>query len=216
MTIRDRVGLFNFGQAPTSIPGPEPGFGLSFHSYAIDAAGEANVARLGVEAAERDGAPVILTEFGATSDPVVLRRLVGQLDERLLPWMLWAYEKQIVRDQQRPLEPDAIHSQAALDALVRPYPLATAGIPTRIAFDPELRTLELAYATGRAGGGAFARRLDTLVLVPRRQYPDGYTVAVTGARVRSKPAFSVIASPRPEPWMAPTFAPRWKGSKRCA
>src|SRR6185436_3292315 len=100
--------LFNFGQGPTTIPGPEPGFALSFHSYALNEDGERSVVRLGVEAAERDGAPVLLTEFGATSDPVTLGRLAAQFDERQLSWMFWEYHEQIVRDQHRPVTPDAV------------------------------------------------------------------------------------------------------------
>ena len=43
--------LFNFGQTPTTIPGSEPGFALSFHSYALDVNGEMNVASNGAAAA---------------------------------------------------------------------------------------------------------------------------------------------------------------------
>ncbi len=179
--------LFNFGQAPTSIPGTDPGLALSFHSYALDVTGETNVVRFGVEAAERDGAPVVITEFGASSDPVQLNRLTAQFEARLVPWMFWAYNEQIVRNQQIPLTPEAVHSQAALDALVRPYPVATTGVPTRIAFDPATRIFELEYETARAGGGSFPRRLDTVVFMPRRHYPNGYTVEVKGARVMSEP-----------------------------
>src|SRR4029453_3512077 len=61
--------LFNFGQAPTTLPGTRPGAAPSFHSYALSIAGEeGGVVRLAVEAAERDGAPLIATEFGATLD----------------------------------------------------------------------------------------------------------------------------------------------------
>jgi len=177
--------LFNFGQAATSLPGPEPGRALSFHAYALDVAGERGVLRQAVTAAERDRAPLLLTEFGATSDPVTLNRLAAQFDELRVPWTFWAYAEQMVRDMHAPLTPDAVN-QTTLDALARPYPVATAGVPTRIAFDPATRVFELDYATTPAAGGSFRRRADTLVSVPTRQYPDGYTVTVTGARVRSK------------------------------
>jgi endoglycosylceramidase len=179
--------LFNFGQAPTTIPGSDPGLALSFHSYALDVPAETNVVRFGVEAAARDGAPVVITEFGASSDPLLLDRLTAQFEERLVPWIFWAYNEQIVRNQQIPLTPDAVHSQAALDALVRPYPVATTGVPTRVAFDPATKVFELEYETTRAGGGAFPRRLDTVVFIPRRHYPNGYTVEAKGARVTSAP-----------------------------
>ena len=179
--------LFNFGQTPTTIPGTDPGFALSFHSYAANVTGETNVVRLGVEAAERDGAPVVVTEFGASRDPVLLARLTAQFEARMVPWMFWAYDEDIVRNQQIPLTPDAVASQAALDALVRPYPMATTGEPTRIAFDPATKVFELAYETTRVGGGSFPLRLDTVVFVPRRHYPNGYTVKAKGARLMSAP-----------------------------
>jgi endoglycosylceramidase len=179
--------LFNFGQAPTTIPGTDPGFALSFHSYAIDLNGEINLVRFGVEAAERDGAPALMTEFGASVDPVLLNRLTAQFEARIVPWMFWSYDGEIVRDQHAPLTPDSIASQEALDALVRPYPVATTGVPTRVAFDPETKVFEFEYDPTRVGGGHFPRRLDTLVFVPRRHYPDGYTVEAEGARVVSEP-----------------------------
>lgn len=179
--------LFTFGQAPTTIPGTDPGFALSFHSYALDVTGETNVVRFGVEAAERDGAPAVVTEFGASSDPVLLNRLTAQFEARMVPWMFWAYNEQIVRNQQIPLTPEAVNSQAALDSLVRPYPVATTGVPTRIAFDPATKVFELEYDTARVSGGSFPRRLDTVVFLPRRHYPNGYTVEAKGARVMSAP-----------------------------
>ena len=212
--------LFNFGLVPTSIPGTDPGFGLSFHSYALDVAGELNVVRFGVEAAARDGAPVLLTEFGASSDPVVLNRLTAQFDARLVPWMFWAYDEQIVRDQQVPLTPAAVHSPAALDALVRPYPVVTTGIPTRIAFDPASKVFELAYSTARADGGVFPPRLETVVFVPRRHYPHGYTVQAIGARVRSKPCeqYLRLRTRRPHQQVTVRIVPKGSGpgfGRRC-
>lgn len=179
--------LFNFGQAPTTIPGTDPGLALSFHSYALSVAGEEAVLRFAVEAAERAQQPLVETEFGASTDAVLLSRLTRQLDDRLVPWMFWHYGQRITRDPMQPPGPDNLTSAAALAALVRPYPMATTGVPARIAFDPETRVFEFSYTTERPGGGRYHRRLPTLVSVPHRQYPDGYTVEVSGARVTSKP-----------------------------
>jgi len=209
--------LFNFGQAPTTIPGTDPGFALSFHSYALDVTGETNVVRFGVEAAERDGAPVVLTEFGASTDPVLLNRLTAQFEARMVPWMFWAYDGEIVRDQQIPLTPDAVVSEAALDALVRPYPVATTGVPTRIAFDPVTKVFDLAYDTTRAGGGSFPRRLDTLVFVPPRQYPNGYVVRAKGAQVMSRPCATQLRlrTRRPGRPVSVHVTPRPSRPRRC-
>jgi endoglycosylceramidase len=207
--------LFSFGRAPTAMPGPDPGFALSFHSYALDATGEANVAGFGVAAAERDSAPALVTEFGASSDPVLLERLTAGFDAVRLPWMFWAYNEQIVRDQEIPLTPDVVHSQAALDVLVRPYPMATAGVPTHIAFDPSTKVFHLEYATTGARGERLSRRLETVVFVPERQYPEGYTVEVQGARIKSAPCAGKLRlrTRRPGRPVSVTITPGVVGAK---
>ena len=48
--------LFNFGVAPTSLPGAATGNGLSFHSYAATQDAEPAVIDFAVNAAERDRA----------------------------------------------------------------------------------------------------------------------------------------------------------------
>ena len=178
--------LFNFGRGPTSIPGTDPGFALSFHSYALDTASEEAVAQYGVDAATRDGAPAVVTEFGAVTDPIKLNRLAGQFEDRLLPWMFWSYQAEIIRDESIPPAGDNLTSAAALAVLVRPYPIVTAGTPTAIAFDPGTRVFDFAYTTERPGGGRYHRRLETVVYIPPRHYPDGYVVKVRGAKVTSK------------------------------
>lgn len=178
--------LFNFGQGPTSLPGTAPGVALSFHSYALNQAGEEAVAQLGAAAAVRDGAPVLLTEFGAVTDGPTLTRLAGQFDANLLPWMFWSYESEIIRSEAAPPAGDNLHA-SSLDALVRPYPVAIAGVPTAIAYDAPSRTFDFAYTTERPDGGLYDdRRLETIVFVPSRHYPDGYVVKVRGAKVTSK------------------------------
>lgn len=184
--------LFNFGQVATSMPGTGTGNGLSFHSYAIDVAGEEAVVANAVAAASRDAAPVLATEFGATLDPAVLTRLAAQLDTALVPWMMWDYET-LVADTARPAGRDNLRSVEAFDALARPYPTAVTGTPTSMAFDPASKAFDLAYATARPGGGRYAGGLVTTVSIPRAQYPDGYTVEVTGATVTSRPCAGTLA-----------------------
>jgi len=183
--------LFNFGQVATSMPGSATGNGLSFHSYAIDVAGEEAVVANAVAAATRDEAPVIATEFGATLDPVVLDRLAGQLDGGLVPWMMWDYHT-LVADRARPAGRDNLRSAAALDALVRPYPTAVAGTPTAMGFEATTRTFDLAYDTTGPGGRRYPGGLATVVSVPGAQYPDGYAVEVTGATVTSRPCAETL------------------------
>jgi endoglycosylceramidase len=158
--------LFNFGQTPTTLPGTDPGLALSFHSYQ---------------------APALVTEFGATIDPVILNRLASQMDSRLLPWLDWAYNESIIRQPMQPAGSDNLRSREAFDALVRPYPTAVAGTPTQIAFDPGTKTFDFAYDTVSPAGTRYAEDLVTVVSIPARHYPDGYTVTVAGVTITSTP-----------------------------
>src|SRR6185295_8296986 len=66
-----------------------------------------------------------------------------------------------------------------LKMLERTYPQATAGIPVSLSFDPDTAAFDYKY-TPRAAAGP------TEIYVPvALHYPQGYKVAVTGARVTS-------------------------------
>ncbi|MBX3026849.1 cellulase family glycosylhydrolase [bacterium] len=179
--------LFNFGQANTSLPGPDERLALSFHSYALDAASEEGVVARAVAAAERDRRPVLCSEFGASVDPVLLNRIAGQLEQGLVPWLFWSYDENITIDLTRPPGGDNLRSSEAFDALVRPYPVAVAGTPTAISFDPATRVFRFEYDTTAPAGGALPPWVLTAVSVPARQYPGGYLVEVEGAVVTSPP-----------------------------
>lgn len=184
--------LFNFGQADTSIPGPDERLALSFHSYALDVASEEGVIARAVAAAERDQRPLVCTEFGASIDPVLLNRLTAQMEAGIVPWMFWAYNENIIRDLDQPAGDDNLRSPEALAALVRPYPVATAGTPTAVAFDPTTKRFDFAYDTVAPGGGSYPEAVLTVVSVPARQYPDGYTASVEGAVVTSAPGAPLL------------------------
>ena len=91
--------LFNFGQAPTTLPGTEAGRALSFHSYAINVDGEEAVIAYAIAAATRDAKPLLLTEFGASVDPMVLNRLTTEMETGLVPWLFWSYDGEVIGDQ---------------------------------------------------------------------------------------------------------------------
>lgn len=184
--------LFNFGQAPTTIPGDIPGTALSFHSYALDVGGEERVLAYGVAAAERDQIAAVVTEFGATIDPVILHRITTQMDAQLLSWLDWAYNESIIADASEPAGPDNLRSEAAFAALVRPYPVALAGTPTAMSFDSTTKEFELRYTTSRPDGGTYPDALLSVVSVPPRQYPNGYSVAVVGATLTSAADASLL------------------------
>jgi endoglycosylceramidase len=179
--------LFNFGQATTSIPGSDAGVALSIHSYALSTSGEEAVVTNGIAAAERDQAPLLLTEFGGVTDPVALNRLTAEMEAGMLPWMFWSYDGEVIGDLSQPAGPDNLASPAAFDALVRPYPVAIAGTPKSIAFDPNSKNFDLGYDTAGPNNVERASDLVSVVFVPQRQYPSGYAVTVDGATVVSEP-----------------------------
>ena len=178
--------LFNFGVAPTSLPGPATGNGLSFHSYAATPDAEPAVVDFAVTAAERDRAPLIATEFGATTSAPTLQRLTAGFDRRLVPWMFWAYNESVIDDPSLPAGLGNLASPDGFRALVRPYPVALAGTPQRLAFDPATRVLDLTFTTRSPSGGRIWRWLPSVVHLPRLVYPDGYAVQVEGAQVLSR------------------------------
>lgn len=180
--------LFNFGQAPTSIPGADSGNVLSWHSYALDVAGEEGVAAFAQEAAERDDTPAVATEFGATTDTAQVNRLLDQIEGGLMGWMFWAYNEQVVpgyggRDDSVPRIEQA--NVELLTAMVRPYPTAVTGTPTATGFDDESLAYAVSYDTAGPSGQEYGDDLETVLSVPEFRYPDGYVVSATGAEVTS-------------------------------
>jgi endoglycosylceramidase len=179
--------LFNFGTATTTLPGADTGNAFSVHSYAVVPAAEQSLLDQALAAAERDRAPLVITEFGATTDAVTLERLVAGFDGAIVPWIFWAYNEEIIRNVNLPAGLDNVHSLDAVAALVRPYPMAVAGTPTSTAFDPETGVFDFAYETKSPNGRRFRGNPMTVVSVPDLHYPDGYEVDVQGARVLSEP-----------------------------
>src|SRR5579862_7263653 len=162
--------LFNFGQAATSLPGPIPGRALAVHSYATSMSGELGVVSNAVAAVQRYQRPLLLTEFGAVIDPVVLNRLTAEMEAGLVPWMFWAYEGEVINDRTQPAGPDNLLSPEAFDAIVRPYPVALTGTPTATVFDPATNIFDLTYDTTSPSGGHYPGNLVSVVYVPQRRY----------------------------------------------
>jgi endoglycosylceramidase len=183
--------LFNFGNAATSLPGAGSTNALSAHAYAVNAPLNALVMDHSVAAAQRDGAPVLVTEWGATVDPAFLTLTEDQFDARLVPWLFWSYNGLVVSDSRQPLVSPNLNT-TVLDALTRPYPTHVNGTPIRLGFDSATATLGFAYSTHRPDGRPASRGLETEIAVPARSYPTGYAVTVLGADVTSKPCASTL------------------------
>jgi endoglycosylceramidase len=178
--------LFNFGSADTSLPGLGSSNALSTHVYALDRASNAAVMDRSVAAAERDGAPLLVTEWGASSDPAFLQELVTQFDERLVPWLFWSHNEHVVHDSTKPIVPPNLDI-TVLDALTRPYPTLVNGTPTHQSFDRATGVGEIAFSTTRSDGRRAPHHLRSVVVVPKLRYPEGYEATVTGAEVTSRP-----------------------------
>jgi endoglycosylceramidase len=178
--------LFNLGGAQTSLPGAATTQVLATHVYAGSEAGDLTVIDNSVDAAERDGVAVLATEWGATNDPALITRTADQFDSRLLPWLFWAYNENIIIDTHRPPTADNVRT-SVLDALTRPFPTVVNGTPTLLRFDAVTDTLDFAYDTERPDGHAAPAGLATVVAVPRDRYPDGYTASAIGATITSRP-----------------------------
>lgn len=179
--------LFNFGQGPTSLAGTGTGHLLAAHSYAIDRAGELAVVANTVRSWRRDQKPVLITEFGAVTDPVLIDRMTGDFDRALLPWIFWHYSGEMVPDLTGPADLAHVTNLAGFTALVRPYARSLTGIPRQQGFSPTTLRYDLTYTTTSPLGKAYPATLDSVIFVPALRYPSGYQVQVTGATVTSAP-----------------------------
>jgi endoglycosylceramidase len=183
--------LFNFGSADTSLPGRASPNVLSTHVYALNAPANAAVMDRSVAAATRDAAALLVTEWGAISDPATLIQTEDQFDARLVPWLYWSYNGLVVADSNKPLVSPNL-DEAVLDALTRPYPSVVNGTPVRLSYDTATQTLDFTYSTRRPDGHRSSPGLETVVNIPARSYPTGYAVTVVGAHVTSHRCTSTL------------------------
>jgi endoglycosylceramidase len=139
--------------------------------------------------------PTLMTEFGATQDQDDLTEMVALADQHQLGWTEWAYTgndptstspdgQALVLDPSKPPR-GANVERAKLKALAEAYPQVVAGTPVSYAF--QNRVFSLTYRTARVSGrGRFPAGAVSVVAVPHIQFPHGYRVRVSGARVVSR------------------------------
>ena len=188
-------------------PKPKGGkVGFNFHDYCLASLGdtlcnplEQHTMDNALEQSRTHNVPMLLSEFGATSDPATIKRMVDRSDRAMVSWMWWHYcgcddpttsgpgdEQAIVRNPHKaPSGANVLWNKLAL--LERPYPMAVAGTPAGYSYDRDSNTFALSYSTRAPGGRRLPRAVQTTVFVPRLHYPRGYVVRVTGARVTSAP-----------------------------
>lgn len=207
--------FFDYGAATQLGDVGDPNALFAFHNYCLDAVAsgveglgngetpsdplqlcglDENQVFTNAEArASTSGDALLMDEWGNTTDTTVLDRVAAEADARMVGWSYWAYEDccasaaAVVRNGTEPPTSPGNLNSAVLDALARPYPQAIAGTPTAWSFDPVSKVFALNYSTSRVGGGNFPGGTVTRVEVPALQYPTGYAVTVTGARVVSAP-----------------------------
>jgi endoglycosylceramidase len=202
--------LFNFG-ANTNLPRfNDKSTGFAFHDYCVAAQNGGGEPQPVCDPSEdlpftnavshvaATGDALMLTEFGASDDAGVLQRMEDRADRNMVPWLEWAYcgcedptgssppsVEALVLDPHQPPTGSNVKS-AKLRVLARPYPQAIAGTPQSYSFDPSNGSFDLTYSTARAdGSGRFPAGSTTEVRLPPVQYPHGYSVTVSGARVTS-------------------------------
>jgi hypothetical protein len=131
-----------------------------------------------------------------------LDRTFRAIEDNLLSCTLWNYTADndnlhgdqwndedlslFSRDQQRGRRDDLDSGGRALQAAIRPYPMAVAGEPLKLSFDPGSGEFELVIRDDPRVATA------TEVFVPRLQYPRGYHVAVSDGDCAERPQDQVL------------------------
>lgn len=203
---------------PTSLPAPlsdDPDLGFTFHYYdrpcslahePTTAAGvqsqdascsedEGAALDAGIAYAKRAGAAVDFGEFGDSTNVTDVANMVDLEDQRFLNWTYWEYYTTnaslapglLLDDQRSGSEANA--RQDLLNALVVPYPEAVNGTPTSYALDRSNWIMHLTYLTAPVEPNLSCPSARTVISVPRRDYPHGYRVHVTGGKVVSAPTW---------------------------
>ena len=176
----------------------QPGMVFSFHDY-----GPGSLAVTSVQNAENyaqaHGIPAFMSEFGATDSQSTISTTMQDANQQLIGWSEWAYSGQgdittsanppslesLVYNPELPPTGDNLNT-AALSTLAEPYPQEISGTPDSYSFDNGI--FQFSYSTAQADGlGNFPAGSETTISVPSVEFPDGYTVSVTGGEVVSAP-----------------------------
>jgi endoglycosylceramidase len=204
---------FDFGSQTTLPTFSDTDIGMSFHDYclgnastepAVCSRSESEVVANALSRSDQTGAALMLTEFGATSNLTDLARVIDDADSHQISWIEWAYcgcadptgtippsIEGLVSNPALPGTGSNVDS-AKLRVLAEPYPRVVSGTPSSYSFDPATRRLTFSYSTVSPAGKRFGAGACTAVVVPPAQYPAGYEVSATGARVTSAAGSGVL------------------------
>jgi endoglycosylceramidase len=179
--------------------------GFAFHPY-IATAEEVGMAEQYATFADT---ALLASEWGATTDPAIIRAKASVLDDGMMSWTYWTWANQtppkipgtksgeakppngsehqgIVHDLTEPRTAPNV-SEDRLGALSRAYPRAVAGTPKQFSFDAKNRTFTMSYWPRAVSGKSLPKEAETEVFLPTRHYPRGYEARVTGGTVVSPP-----------------------------
>ena len=155
--------------------------------------------------AQQQDIPALMTEFGGTSSlPEITQNLVSApmnaADQHDMGWDEFLFSgtanngQSLVYNPELPPTGDNVNT-ADLQTIAEPYPQETSGTPGSYSF--ENGVFQYSYSTAAVNGsGDFPAGSQTTISVPTVEFPDGYTVSVTGGEVVSAPDAThlVIAS----------------------
>ena len=198
MIFYEPVVLFDFG-IPTNLTGlAGDRVGMSFHDYLSK---NFNLPiQNALSHSRKTKVALFMTEFVASVDPAPVIKVANLADSSFLSWVYWAYanktpfkivspglpatpaQQGVVLDLSKARE-GANLNRPILQALTRPYPVAIAGTPINVGFDPVKQVFHLEYRT--SGVDSTLRSQETVIVMPTSLYPKGYHVEVSGAKVIS-------------------------------
>jgi endoglycosylceramidase len=200
--------LFDTGEVPIHLGTVDaPGTALSFHAYCeFQISGsclpdvDSMVSNADAYAKAQD-IPALLTEFGGTNSlPEITQNLVSApltaADQHNIGWDEFPFSgtanngQSLVYNPELPPTGDNVNA-ADLQTLAEPYPQVISGTPGSYSF--ENGVFHFTYSTEMANGtGNFAAGSQTTISVPQVEFPNGYTVSVTGGEVVSAPNASEL------------------------
>lgn len=188
MILPEPFVLFNFGGASTDLPAfGTPQNGLAVHDYPLSPDKDADVIAHALDAVNRNGDALLVTEFGATLDPAALRHNVDLYASTLVPWLEWAYNEGVIGTFAQPAGWDNLASRDAFLEMDRPYAVMVAGTPTAEAYAADTSVYTATWSPVTPDGRHMNDTKPTSIWVPSAHYPHGYTVSITGGTVTSPP-----------------------------
>ena len=130
-----------------------------------------------------------VSEFGATSSPLLVASITAKMDAEQVGWAYWSWK--YYGDPTGSAAESLVMADGRLrstaDILSRVYPQAVVGTPRRFSFSPQTDVFDMAYVPNHH------IHAPTLIFVPTQvHYRHGYCARTTGARVTSARGSDVL------------------------